>query len=72
VLRAHNATVEWDEQKKRWEVHIQVGAEVIKRPLPKTAQKTDDPETLKAQALAIGKDEGYDLTLDQVAVLQRK
>lgn len=72
MLRAHSATVEWDEQKKRWEVHIQVGAEVIKRPVSKDAQKTDDPEVLKAQALEIGKDEGYDLTPDQVAVVQRK
>ena len=72
MVRAQNATVEWDEQKKRWEVHIQVGAEVIKRPVPKSVQNTDDYEVLKAQALQIGKDEGYDLMPEQVDIVQRK
>jgi hypothetical protein len=72
MIRAQNATVEWDEQKKRWEVHIQVGAEVIKRPVPKSVQNTDDFQILKAQAVEISKDEGYDLTPEQVDVVQRK
>ena len=31
--KANSAKVEWDSAKKRWEVHIEVGAEVIKRPI---------------------------------------
>ena len=42
-LKADNARVEWDSPKKRWEVHINVGAEVIKRPLPEhTLESGDD------------------------------
>lgn len=72
MLRATNAKVEWDEQKKRWEVHIQFGAEVIKRPILKYKLHDDAgsaaTEALKSEAVAIAKDEGYELRQDQVTI----
>lgn len=76
MLRPDNARVDWDEHKKRWEVRIQVGAEVIKRPLSKQLQRAAEREegstaffdTLKSEAASIAKDEGYDLEPAQVQV----
>jgi hypothetical protein len=70
MLRADSATVEWNEQKKRWEVHVHVGAEVIKRPLPKyTGSGVADDA--KAEAVTIARDEGYEVTPAQVTVRDR-
>ena len=73
MLRADKARIEWDRHKKCWEVHIQIGAEVIKRPLSKARKGADAAaDELVTQALAIGKDEGYDLDPAQVAVVQNR
>ncbi len=60
MLRANHATVGWNSQKKRWEVRIQVGEEVMKRSLAGAGAKSDDA-ALKAQAVEVAKDEGYAL-----------
>jgi hypothetical protein len=52
MARANTAKVEWNAGKKRWEVRIEVGEEVVKRPIP---------EPTKEQAIAVARDEGYDL-----------
>ena len=72
MLRADNAKVEWDKQKKCWEVYIQIGAEVIRRPIPKHTPKSGDSEAeaLRSLAMAIGREEGYDLYPAQIAVIQ--
>jgi hypothetical protein len=74
MVRASNASVEWDEQKKRWEVHIQFGAEVIKRPISKFKSEEEgrsaDKEALKSEAVAIARDEGYDVQKEQVTIQQ--
>ena len=67
MLRANSAKVHWDDHKKHWTVEIQFGAEVIKRPVP----DVDNPapaEELKSKAVAIGRDEGYELDPAQVVV----
>jgi hypothetical protein len=68
VIRA-KATVEWDAHKKEWHVRLQIGEEVIKRPLEKTAQDTDEA-TLKSQAVATAKDEGYEVDPSTVAIVR--
>jgi hypothetical protein len=68
-LKADNARVEWDSAKKRWEVHIQVGAEVIKRPLPDQAQESGE-DAVRQAAVAVARDEGYDLDPQNVEVMQ--
>lgn len=67
MLRATNASVLWEEAKKRWEVHIHVGAEVIKRPVAKDQAECDE-EQLRRIAIETAKDEGYDLSPEQVSI----
>ena len=66
MLRADQARVGWNPGKKRWEVRIQVGAEVMKRPLVGAAQAEE--AVLKSQAIEIAKDEGYALESANVSV----
>lgn len=65
--RANSAKVEWNAAKKRWEVRINVGEEVVKRPLLKNAEESGE-DALKAQAVATARDEGYELNLADVTV----
>jgi len=67
MLRAKSAQVHWDDHKKHWTVEIQFGAEVIKRSVPHLARPAAADE-LKSQAVAIGRDEGYELDPTQVVV----
>lgn len=69
LLKANSARVEWDSAKKRWEVHIQVGAEVIKRPLAnETMDSTAD--NVRRKAVETARDEGYELNPENVEILQ--
>lgn len=67
MLRANNARVEWDNARKRWEVHIEVGAEVIKRPISDTAAQSGEA-ALKELAIQTAKDEGYEVDPGNVSV----
>jgi hypothetical protein len=69
MLRANSARVEWDQAHKRWEVHISVGAEVIKRPISKDDAESGD-DALRSLAIATARDEGYELDPDRVEVIQ--
>jgi hypothetical protein len=70
MLRADGAKVEWNPAKKHWDVRILIGAEVIKRPIEH--QPADAGEAvLKEQAVAIARDEGYDVSAGQVEVVTR-
>jgi hypothetical protein len=69
LLKANSARVEWDSAKKRWEVHIQVGAEVIKRPLPHHTLESGE-DAVRQQAVATARDEGYELDPKTVEILQ--
>jgi hypothetical protein len=67
--KANSAKVEWDSAKKRWEVHIEVGAEVIKRHIEeKTVESGDD--AIRSAAVAIASDEGYQLDPASVQIVQ--
>jgi len=69
MLRADHAKVGWNPDKKHWEVRIQVGEEVIKRPLAGAAAQSD-VTALKARAVEIANDEGYTLNPANVSVEQ--
>ena len=64
MLRAAEARVAWNGDKKRWEVRIQVGAEVVKRPI----SKGESEDSIRAQAVQIAHDEGYELDPARVVV----
>jgi hypothetical protein len=69
MVKANSAKVEWDSAKKRWEVHIEVGAEVIKRPIEeKTIDAGDD--AIRRSAVATANDEGYELDPATVQIVQ--
>jgi hypothetical protein len=67
--KANGAKVEWDAAKKRWEVHIEVGAEVIKRPITQETIEAGD-DAIRSRAAAIANDEGYDLNPASVQIVQ--
>jgi len=69
MMHADGARVEWNAAKKHWEVHILVGAETIKRPIPKRIAESGEA-ALKQQALATAADEGYEVNPDQVALIE--
>ena len=65
MTQASEARVEWNAEKKHWQVVIQVGAEVIRRQCAKTPPDADDP-ALRSLAIQTARDEGY--TLDESSV----
>lgn len=67
MLRADSANVNWDTEKKRWNVRVKVGEEVIRRPLPKTPQ-TAAEEVLRSLAVETAKADGYKVDPGKVAV----
>jgi hypothetical protein len=68
MLHADRAKVEWNPGKKRWEVRILVGGEVIKRPIDKHSVDTGET-TLKELACTTARDEGYEMSPEQVEVM---
>ncbi len=66
MVRANQAAVSWDAQKKHWVVRIEVGGEVIKR----AAQKARDlgDESLRKLAVETAAEEGYTLDPSGVAI----
>lgn len=64
---ASSATVDWDAKDKQWHVRINVGAEVIKRPLPKSPQDAPEAE-LRTAAVETAKNEGYEVPPSSVAI----
>jgi hypothetical protein len=58
MLNADSAQVNWDTQKKHWNVRVKIGEEVIRRPIPKVGQDAGD-DVLRSAAVAAAKDDGY-------------
>ncbi len=68
MLKADEAKIEWNSDKKRWHVVIQVGAEVIKRWVGNGRETGDDG--LRTLAVQTAKDEGYELDPARVSVVK--
>ena len=67
LIRASSASVDWNPKDKKWHVHIQVGSEVIKRPLPNSGSDAND-DSLRSAAVETAKNEGYEVGPDKVTV----
>ncbi len=67
MLQADSASVAWNGDKKRWEVRVQVGAEVVRRPLTGVAERAE-PNVLKSKAIEVAADEGYALDVGHVSL----
>ncbi len=62
MTKADSAAVSWDPQKKVWRVRIQVGEEVIKRPVEhKRATRDAAEDVLRSLAIETAQADGYDL-----------
>ena len=66
--RPSEAKVEWNAEKKHWQVVIQVGAEVIRRQCTKTEENAGDAE-LRSLAIQTARDEGYALDEAHVTIV---
>ena len=69
MIRANEAKVEWNAAKNHWQVIIQVGAEVIRRPCPKSVHDTADAD-LRTVAVETAHDEGYEVDAGQVSIVR--
>jgi hypothetical protein len=69
MIRANEAKVEWNSTKKQWQVVIQVGEEVIRRPCPSNPQEAADAD-LRAAAIETAHDEGYEVDDANVSVVR--
>ena len=68
MTQTGSAKVEWNAEKKHWQVVIQVGAEVIRRQCEKTQQSAGETE-LRNLAIQTARDEGYALEESQVTIV---
>ena len=69
MVRASEAKVEWNPDKKHWQVVIQVGAEVIRRTCHDQSREAAD-DALRSVALSTARDEGYDLDPSHVSIVR--
>ncbi len=67
MLRADSAKVDWDEHKKQWLVHLKMGEEVIRRPLPNSSQ-TAGEDVLRSLAVESAQADGYDVDPAKVSI----
>jgi hypothetical protein len=68
MLHADSARIEWNTDKKKWHVVLQVGAEVIKRWVPHSHDAPDN--SVLDLAVQVARDEGYELTTGQVTIVR--
>jgi hypothetical protein len=68
MTQTSSAKVEWNPEKKHWQVVIQAGAEVIRRQCAKTPRDASDAE-LRTLAIQTARDEGYTLDEAQVSIV---
>ena len=69
MTQTGSAKVEWNAEKKHWQIVIQAGAEVIRRQCEKTPQNAGESE-LRQLATQTARDEGYTLDEAQVTIAQ--
>jgi len=69
MIKADSAKVTWDADKKRWQVRIQIGEEVVKRTLPKCDNDATD-EVIRPLAVQTAKDDGYEVDPQAVVIVR--
>ena len=67
MTKANNAQVTWDSGKRAWQIRIQIGGEVVKRPAEKGGRDVAE-EDLRSTAVKIAQDEGYELDPSTVTI----
>jgi len=69
MIQASEAKVEWNAEKRHWQVVLHVGAEVIRRQCAKTPREASDSQ-LRELAIRTANDEGYELDAAHVEIAQ--
>jgi hypothetical protein len=69
MTQTGEARVEWNPEKKHWQVEIQAGAEVVRRQFAKIPQDAGDAE-LRTLAIQTARDEGYTIQEAQVTIVR--
>jgi len=69
MTQTASAKVEWNDEKKHWQIVLQAGAEVIRRQCEKTPQNAGESE-LRRLAVQTARDEGYTLDEAHVTIAQ--
>jgi hypothetical protein len=69
MTQTSTATVEWNPEKRHWQVVIQVGAETLRRQCAETPPGAGDAE-LRTLAIETARDEGYTLDEAHVAIVR--
>ena len=68
-MKADRAEVVWENQKNHWLVRIQVGEEVIRRPVDRKGPGRDAPEAdIRTLALRTAQEDGYELEPENVTI----
>jgi hypothetical protein len=67
MVRATDAEVVWDVQKKTWVVRVRIGEEVVRRPC-KGANREASDEILRSLAVKTAQDDGYELPSEVVTI----
>lgn len=65
-MRVERVEVSWDAEHAKWSVRIEAGEEVIRR--HSDVRKSTDETTLRAAAVQLVRDEGYEVDENQVVV----
>ena len=65
-MRADRVEISWDSQKSQWLIRIASGEEVLRRHLKLPSDA--DEQTLRAEALKVTRDEGYDADASVVSI----
>jgi hypothetical protein len=65
-MQADRVEASWDQEKKRWLIRIEVGAEVIRRHCD-VPQGADD-QAIRAAATKTATDEGYDVAAANIVI----
>jgi len=68
MTQTGTAKVQWNPEKKHWQVVIQVGAEVIRRQCDTASAEAGDAE-LRTLAIQTARDEGYALDEAHVSIV---
>ena len=68
MLKTQNVSVDWDSKRKGWIVRIQIGEEIIRRPLGKRLPHEAEEHALRDAAVETAKDDGYDVQAESVTV----
>jgi hypothetical protein len=69
MTQADKAEVTWgDRDRKGWSVRIQVGSEVIRRPLGNGSARDAEDAALRSLAVAAAQDDGYALDPERVEI----